>query len=124
MPRLYSDVRPGADYWRSLNLLKRAAEMQPGLRTKSGLMLGMGERHDEIRAVLRDLRGHSCRILTLGQYLQPSPDLHPVERYAPPEEFADWKAEAESLGFDHVESGPLVRSSYQAWRQMQAFEPG
>ena len=124
VPRLYRTVRPGADYWRSLNLIARAAAMRASLLTKSGLMLGLGERPDEVRAVLHDLRESSCSILTLGQYLRPSSNLLPVDRYVSPEEFVEWKREADTMGFSHVESAPLVRSSYHAWRQMEARTRG
>lgn len=118
--RLYSRIRPGARYDRSLMLLYRAKEIRPGMLTKSGLMLGLGEKTDEIRATIWDLRDTGCDILTLGQYLQPAPDRHPVERYVHPDEFAAWRREALALGFRHVEAGPLVRSSYHAWKHIPA----
>lgn len=114
VPRLYARVRPGARYRRSLAVLEAAAARGPA-PTKAGLMLGLGETHDELSSVFRDLRAVGCRILTLGQYLRPSPKHLPVERYVPPEEFAALREEALALGYDHVESGPLVRSSYHAW---------
>lgn len=117
VPRLYKRARPGASYERSLALLARAKRLRPSLRTKTGLMLGLGEERDELRAVLHDVRAAECDILTLGQYLRPSADHLPVARYLPPEEFMEIGAEARALGFAHVESGPLVRSSYHAWRQ-------
>lgn len=114
VPRIYSRVRPGADYVRSLNLFKRVQNLDPCLTTKSGLMLGLGERPEEIRMVLGDLRKVECRILTLGQYLQPSDDHLPVERFIPPEDFDEWRKTALEMGFDEVASGPFVRSSYKA----------
>jgi lipoic acid synthetase len=118
VPRLYKRVRPGATYERSLGILRAAKRMRPGLRTKTGLMLGLGETHDEIRAVLADLRAVACDVLTLGQYLRPSSDELPVARYVHPNEFAALGAEARELGFAYVESGPLVRSSYHAWQHL------
>ena len=115
VPRLYGRVRPGAKYPRSLAVLRAAANAQTRVPTKAGLMLGLGEERDELRSVFRDLREAGCRILTLGQYLRPSADHLPVERYVPPDEFAELRVEALGLGFDHVEAGPLVRSSYHAW---------
>jgi lipoic acid synthetase len=115
VPRLYKGVRPGARYARSLALLAEAKRLRPALRTKSGLMLGLGENHTELRAVFADLRASGCDVLTLGQYLRPSADQLPIARYVPPEEFAALGAEARALGFAHVEAGPLVRSSYHAW---------
>jgi lipoic acid synthetase len=118
VPRLYKRVRPGAVYERSLAVLATAKRLRPALRTKSGLMLGLGERGDEVRAVFRDLRAAGCDVLTLGQYLRPSPDHLPVVRYLPPEEFAELGTEARAAGFAYVEAGPLVRSSYHAWRHL------
>ncbi len=115
VPRLYKRVRPGSVYKRSLDVLKAAKEMRSEILTKSGLMLGMGETLEEILATLKDLREIDCDIVTIGQYLQPSTDQLPVERYVPPSEFQELKLEADKLGFRHVESGPLVRSSYHAW---------
>ncbi len=112
VPSLYLRVRPQADYWRSLELLDRAKAH--GALTKTGLMLGLGERHEEVRSVMADLRGIGCDILTLGQYLQPGQTALPVERYYHPEEFSEFKREALATGFRHVEAGPLVRSSYHA----------
>jgi lipoic acid synthetase len=112
VPRLYPIARPQADYQRSLEVLRRAKEAH--FTTKSGIMLGMGETLEEIRAVMRDLRTNQCDILTLGQYLQPTRQHVPVERYWTPEEFQQLKAEGEILEFLHVEAGPLVRSSYHA----------
>jgi lipoic acid synthetase len=118
VPRLYKRVRPGALYERSLELLAAAKRLRPELRTKTGLMLGLGETRDEVIAVLRDLRTKGCDVLTLGQYLRPGPSELPVERYVTPGEFATLGADARELGFAHVESGPLVRSSYHAWQHL------
>jgi len=115
VPRLYKKVRPGAVYQRSLDVLKAAKEIREDVLTKSGLMLGVGETMDEVMDTLRDLREAGCDIVTLGQYLQPSTDQLPVERYVTPDEFQQLKTDAQTLGFRHVESGPLVRSSYHAW---------
>ncbi|MCG7872196.1 MAG: lipoyl synthase [Candidatus Thiodiazotropha lotti] len=114
VPRLYRQARPGADYQGSLELLKRFKQQQPGVPTKSGLMLGLGERKEEILAVMQDLRDHHCEMLTLGQYLQPSHDHLPVDRFVTPEEFDDLAKQAEKMGFTSVASGPMVRSSYHA----------
>jgi lipoyl synthase len=114
VPRLYRQARPGADYRESLGLLQGFARRCPQVPTKSGLMLGLGERPEEIGEVLRDLRAHGCEMLTLGQYLQPSRDHLPVARFVTPEEFAQLGALAKSLGFSSVASAPLVRSSYHA----------
>lgn len=116
VPRLYKPVRPGSDYERSLGVLALAKEIRPSILTKSGLMLGLGESNDEVLNVAADLRRHGCDILTLGQYLQPSPQQLSVQRYLSPAEFATLGEEAMALGFRHVESGPLVRSSYHAWQ--------
>jgi len=115
VPRLYRRVRAGARYARSLAVLDAARRGRDGLLTKTGLMLGLGETQEELASVFRDLRSIGCDILTLGQYLQPSGEHLPVERYLPPEEFVALGAEALALGFRHVEAGPLVRSSYHAW---------
>ncbi|MEW8272001.1 MAG: lipoyl synthase [Candidatus Thiodiazotropha taylori] len=114
VPRLYRQARPGADYQGSLELLKRFKQQQPGVPTKSGLMLGLGEHKEEILAVMQDLRDHDCEMLTLGQYLQPSHDHLPVDRFVTPEEFDDLAKQAEAMGFTSVASGPMVRSSYHA----------
>ncbi len=119
VPRLYKKVRPGSVYRRSLDMLKAGKEMRSEILTKSGLMLGVGETFDEIMTTLKDLRAVNCDIVTIGQYLQPSTKQLPVERYVPPSEFQELKLEADKLGFRHVESGPLVRSSYHAWRHVQ-----
>ena len=115
VPRLYRRVRAGARYARSLAVLDAARRGRDGLLTKTGLMLGLGETQEELASVFRDLRSIGCDILTLGQYLRPSGERLPVERYLPPEEFVALGAEALALGFRHVEAGPLVRSSYHAW---------
>ncbi len=115
VPRLYKKVRPGHVYVGSLDILKAAKEIRGEILTKSGLMLGVGETFEEVMSTLQDLRQVNCDIVTLGQYLQPSADQLPVERYISPAEFQEVKVEAEKLGFRHVESGPLVRSSYHAW---------
>jgi lipoic acid synthetase len=114
VPRLYPEVRPQADYSRSLDLLKRVKEINPGKITKSGLMLGLGEERKEVTETMVGLRGVSCDLLTLGQYLRPSGRHHPVARYLPPEEFEDLRQEGERMGFRAVFSGPLVRSSFRA----------
>jgi len=114
VPRLYRQVRFGARYARSIELLRRASEMCPAIPTKSGLMLGLGESSEEVLAVLRDLRAAGVRVVTIGQYLRPTPAHLPVLRYVPPEEFLMYRDAGLALGFSHVESGPLVRSSYHA----------
>lgn len=114
VPRLYKAVRPGADYSGSLTLLRRFKESHPHIPTKSGLMLGLGESVEEIKAVIKDLREHGCDMLTLGQYLQPSRHHLPVARYVTPDEFAVLGEWAKGLGFGNVASGPMVRSSYHA----------
>jgi len=124
VPRLYKKVRPGSVYQRSLEVLKAAKEMRGELLTKSGLMLGVGESLDEVMTTLRDLREVKCDIVTLGQYLQPSTNQLPVERYVTPDEFQQLKVDAQKLGFRHVESGPLVRSSYHAWSHVEPDEKG
>jgi lipoyl synthase len=118
--RLYARVRPRADLGQSLRLLAAARLMQPRSRTKSGLMLGLGETLDEVRELLTAMRAHDVEIVTIGQYLRPSLKHHPVVRFVPPEEFAGLRDFALGLGFDHVESGPLVRSSYHAAEQVEA----
>jgi lipoyl synthase len=114
VPRLYPQVRRGADYRRSLTVLEQAKELAPNLITKSGLMLGLGEESPEIEAVLRDLRHVACDMLTIGQYLSPSLHHAPVARFVNPEEFASRQRQALDLGFKSVAAGPLVRSSYKA----------
>lgn len=115
-PRLYPRVRPKARYERSLELLRRAKEMAPGCVTKSGLMVGLGETEDELRDVFADLAGAGVDVLTVGQYLRPGPQYLPVVRFYHPGEFDSLREDALALGFRHVESGPLVRSSYHAER--------
>ncbi|HEY7390560.1 MAG TPA: lipoyl synthase [Bryobacteraceae bacterium] len=114
VPRLYRQVRLGARYERSLDILATAKRLRPECPTKSGLMLGLGETADEVLSVMRDLRTHGVDILTLGQYLRPSPQHLPIVRYLTPEEFAAFRKAGYEIGFQHVESGPLVRSSYHA----------
>jgi lipoyl synthase len=122
VPSLYRKARPGGQYRRSLDVLRHAKEgarsRQRNLLTKTGVMLGLGEGRDELLEVMRDLREIECDILTLGQYLRPSKEHLPVERYVSPQEFADLKRAGMELGFRHVESGPLVRSSYHAWEHV------
>lgn len=117
VPRLYSTVRPQAKYPRSLELLRRAKAK--GMTTKSGLMVGLGERPEEVFDVMRDLRGVACDILTIGQYLQPTKDHLPVDRYVDPEEFRAYHERGIAMGFGKVQSGPLVRSSYHAEEQIR-----
>ncbi|MHB1949997.1 MAG: lipoyl synthase [Acidiferrobacteraceae bacterium] len=118
VPRLYRQARPGADYQGSLALLAAFKQSHPGIPTKSGIMVGLGEQNDEVLAVMRDLRDHGCDLLTIGQYLQPSRQYHlPVERYVTPEEFEAFATAGRDMGFSHVASGPLVRSSYHAEQQ-------
>jgi lipoic acid synthetase len=125
VPRLYASVRPGAAYQRSMDLLKSAHQMDPSIPTKSGLMLGLGERTEEVQQVLNDLLQAGCRLLTLGQYLQPSAEHLPVERFVPPKEFEEWRKNALKMGFEEVASGPFVRSSYHAHEAYQSLSsPG
>ena len=119
VPRLYKRARPGARYEHSLSLLKNFKVMLPLIPTKSGLMLGLGETNEEILEVMKDLRNHNVDMLTLGQYLQPTPYHLPVERYVTPIDFDNLKHEALKLGFKSVASGPMVRSSYHADLQAQ-----
>jgi len=121
VPRLYSDVRPQAAYDRSLELLRRAKELNLEQRTKSGIMVGIGESLDEVHATMRDLRGVGCDILTIGQYLRPSLLHLPVARYYEPAEFEALRTFGGEIGFLHVEAGPLVRSSYHAAEQRSAL---
>lgn len=123
--RLHPWARPGGRYWRSISLLGAAKRMDPGMLTKSGVILGMGETTDEIRQAMVDLRKAAVDILTLGQYLRPTVHHAPVARWVTPAEFAEWKRIGEEeLGFRHVESGPLVRSSYHAEKQARTVEAG
>jgi len=115
VPRLYGKVRPGHIYEGSLKILKEAKKLRSDMVTKSGFMVGVGENYDEVISTLGDLRTHNVDIVTIGQYLQPSDRQLKVERYVTPREFQEFKTEADKLGFRHVESGPLVRSSYHAW---------
>jgi len=117
VPRLYRKARPGGDYAHSLRLLKEFRKRHPAVPTKSGLMVGLGETDEEILAVMRDLRAHDVDMLTIGQYLQPSPHHLPVERYVEPAVFSLFEREASTLGFRHAAIGALVRSSYHADRQ-------
>lgn len=114
IPRLYKAIRPGSDYNWSLQLIKKFKAQHKNIPTKSGLMLGLGETLDDIKAVMHDLREHQCDGITLGQYLQPSRFHAPVDRYVPPDEFEALRIYAEQLGFSMIASGPLVRSSYHA----------
>lgn len=117
VPRLYRQVRPQAKYERSLEFIRRTKEA--GFRTKSGAMLGIGETHEEILALMQDLLDHGCDVLTLGQYLQPTPQHLPVQRFVTPEEFEMYRQIGLEMGFDYVESGPLVRSSYHSERHVK-----
>ena len=114
VPRLYPKVRPGADYSRSLELLLMVKKLNPEIVTKSGLMLGLGETKEEVVEVMTDLREANCNLLTIGQYLQPSPQHHPVVRFISPEEFAEYRDRGKDMGFIEVASAPLVRSSFKA----------
>jgi lipoic acid synthetase len=119
VPRLYKAARPGSDYQWSLDLIRRFQELHPEVPTKSGLMLGLGETMEEVKQVMQDLRDHGCRMLTLGQYLQPSRHHLPVDRFVTPAEFDELGELGKQMGFDHVASGPMVRSSYHADLQAQ-----
>lgn len=114
VPRLYREVRPGAEYNHSLRLLKNFGDKVRTIPTKSGLMLGLGETNDEVKEVMRDMRRHGVQFLTLGQYLQPSLYHLPVQRYVSPQEFEEFRVLGEKMGFTHVASAPMVRSSYHA----------
>jgi lipoyl synthase len=120
VPRLYRQVRKGALYARSLELLGRSKGTHPDVPTKTGMMLGLGEEKDEVLATMRDLAAQGTDILTLGQYLQPTRDHLPVIRFVHPDEFAEFKQLGEKMGFKHVEAGPLVRSSYHAFDQAES----
>lgn len=123
VPRLYPEVRPQADYKRSVQLLARCREIDPSITTKSGIMLGLGETRDEVLAVMDDLLEAGCKLLTLGQYLAPSDQHHPVIRYVTPREFDKYKSDAEKRGFLGVASSPFVRSSYRAgWLYQRAIK--
>jgi len=120
VPRLYRRVRKGAVYERSLELLRRAREIAPDVPTKTGMMLGLGETHEEVLQAMQDIVAQGTHILTLGQYLQPTTEHLPIERYVHPDEFAEFKRAGEAMGLKHVEAGPLVRSSYHAFEQEAA----
>jgi len=120
VPRLYRQVRKGALYERSLELLRRSKQTHPAVPTKTGMMLGLGEEKEEVLATMRELAAQGTDILTLGQYLQPTRDHLPVARFVHPAEFAEYKRLGEQMGFKHVEAGPLVRSSYHAFDQAEA----
>jgi lipoyl synthase len=122
VPRLYKKARPGGDYAHSLRLLKEFKKRHPAVPTKSGLMVGLGETDEEIIAVMRDLRAHDVDMLTIGQYLQPSPHHLPVVRYVDPQIFKDYERQAQQMGFRHAAIGAMVRSSYHA--DQQAHEAG
>ena len=121
VPRLYRVARSGARYERTLRLLENVKKFAPGMVSKSGVMVGLGESTEELLAVFRDLAGRSVDILTIGQYLRPSKDHLPIVRFYSPDEFRSLKQEALQMGFGHVESGPLVRSSYHAHEQAQSM---
>ena len=114
VPRLYPIARASADYWRSLDLLRHVKRNHPDVLTKSGMMVGLGEMRDEVLQTFEELRGIGCDLLTIGQYLQPTPEHLPVRRYVTPEEFSDYERQARGMGFAGVASGPFVRSSYHA----------
>jgi len=116
IPRLYNLVRPEAEYNRSLDILKMSKIIDPTIKTKSGIMLGLGESREEVIEVFKDLRKNSCDLLTIGQYLRPSEEHYPMSEYVTPEEFEWYKQKAEEMDFEGVASGPLVRSSYKAWQ--------
>ena len=120
VPRLYKMARPGADYAHSLALLQDFKHRYAGIPTKSGIMVGLGETDDEILEVMRDLRAHGVDMLTIGQYLQPTPGHLPVVRYVEPARFKDFERAAQDMGFLHAACGPLVRSSYHADQQAHA----
>jgi len=120
VPRLYKRCRPGGRYERVMQIFRASKRLAPDIPTKTGIILGMGETLEEVEAVMRDLREVDVDILTLGQYLRPSDDHIPIDRYVTPEEFRQLRDAGMAMGFRHVESGPLVRSSYHAWEQVQA----
>lgn len=124
VPRLYHRVRRNAEYQRTLDLLKQVKDEAPGMPTKSGLMLGLGETQEEVLQVCADLRAVGCDMLTIGQYLQPTPERLPVERYVPPEEFEEYGRLARNMGFGMVASGPFVRSSYHAGEMADVLTVG
>jgi len=114
VPRLYPSVRPGADYHRSLNFLKKIKDIDPEISVKSGIMMGLGEKQEEIQDALTDLSNAQCSLLWLGQYLQPDKTRLPVHRFVPPDEFEEWREKAQNMGFQGIASGPFVRSSFLA----------
>lgn len=118
--RIFRKVRPRGDYERSLELLSRVKELDPRMPTKSGMMVGLGETRDEVLETMRDLRAHDCDLLTIGQYLRPSPKHHPIIRFYHPREFKEFETAGLEMGFKHVAAGPLVRSSYHADQQHKA----
>ena len=120
VPRLYKKCRPGGRYTRVMEIFRTSKRIAPNIPTKTGIILGMGETIEEVLATMRELREVDVDILTLGQYLRPSADHIPIDRYVTPEEFALLKREGMAMGYKHVEAGPLVRSSYHAWEQVQA----
>jgi len=120
VPRLYKKCRPGGRYPRVMEIFRTSKRIAPNIPTKTGIILGMGETVEEVLATMRELREVDVDILTLGQYLRPSADHIPIDRYVTPEEFALLKREGMAMGYKHVEAGPLVRSSYHAWEQVQA----
>jgi len=120
VPRLYKRCRPGGRYERVMQIFRTSKRIAPDIPTKTGIILGMGETLEEVELVMRDLRAVDVDILTLGQYLRPSADHIPIDRYVTPEEFRQLREIGMNMGFKHVESGPLVRSSYHAWEQVQA----
>jgi lipoic acid synthetase len=122
VPRLYRQVRKGAVYERSLELLRRAREMASEIPTKTGMMLGLGETREEVLQTMEEIAAQGAHILTLGQYLQPTPEHLPIERYVHPDEFAEFKRLGAPMGFKHIESGPLVRSSYHAFEQVESAQ--
>jgi len=117
VPRLYKQVRPGSDYQWSLDLLKKYKDMAPDVLTKSGIMVGVGETREEVLQVMEDMYAHNIDMVTIGQYLQPSRDHLPVDRFVHPDEFEEYAQIGEKMGFHHVASGPMVRSSYHADKQ-------
>jgi lipoic acid synthetase len=120
VPRLYKKCRPGGRYNRVMDIFRASKRIAPGIPTKTGIILGMGETVEEVLVVMKDLRDVDVDILTLGQYLRPSSDHIPLDRYYAPEEFRMLREAGMKMGFRHVEAGPLVRSSYHAWEQVQA----
>jgi lipoyl synthase len=120
VPRLFKRCRPGGRYERVLEIFRVSKRIAPQIPTKTGLILGMGETIPEVLQTMRELREVDVDILTLGQYLRPSPKHHPLDRYYTPDEFAQLREAGREMGYRHVESGPLVRSSYHAWEQVQA----